>query len=419
MRNWLLAVCLLAPSLAAATPCPNVMIVLDISASMDDTPSPGGTGPSKLDLAKTAILRLLSRYGSRMPFGLTTFSNPGGDCYSGIDVLADPADNNAANIAGQVQALVTTLSTNTGEAIKTVAALKSMHDASRPGSYIILITDGEPNCPDPTTAKEPAYTVSQIQAASDAGVKTFVIGFGQLPAADQSAMNMMAQAGGEPCTTCGSKKFYAAESDTQLNDAIDAISQQIVGEVGGLCDDSCYANPCPDPADICVQSQCKRNPCSGVSCPSGQYCYTDGNSQPVCTKACAGACPLGQSCQQGSCVVDPCATASCVMGQVCQNGACVTDPCSKMGCDSHYICKNGMCVDDPCRFVTCPQGMLCAPGTGQCAGTGPGGTGANHGRASTGGCALGGADVAPPLLAPLFVLGLISLRQRRERRRRA
>jgi Mg-chelatase subunit ChlD len=412
--------CLFFASTAHAGSCPKVMIVLDISASMDSTPSGTFSGPTKLDIAKKAITRLLSRYGTRMPFGLETFSNSLSDCYDGIDILVPPDDGTAAEIASRVNALTTNGSTNTGEGIKTAANDPSMaNDGSRPASYILLITDGEPNCPDPDTAMEPAYTVSEIQKAADMGIKTFVIGFGQLPSSAQKAMNMMADAGGEPCmtTSCGTKHFYSAESDTALNDAIDAVSQQIVGEVGGQCDDSCYANPCPNPSDVCVQAKCVRNPCATLdgTCAPGEYCYTDGTSPGVCIHACPGPCPKGQSCVMGTCQVDPCATASCVIGNVCVNGACVADPCAAKSCDSHYICIDGQCADDACHYVTCPANTGCLAGTGQCIGTAPLNGSTTGGRGSGKACSYGDAGGGFPALAPLFVLIMLALRERRRR----
>jgi MYXO-CTERM domain-containing protein len=396
------------------------MIVLDISASMDSTPSGSLTGPTKLDIAKKAITRLLSRYGTRMPFGLLTFSNGLDDCYDGIDTLVEPADGTATEITSRVNALVTNGSTNTGEAIKTAANDPALaaDGSGRPASYIMLITDGEPNCPDPSTATEPAYTVSQIAAAAAAGVKTFVIGFGQLPSADQKAMNDMADAGGEPCmsTACGTKHYFSADSDTALNDAIDAVSQQIVGEVGGLCDDSCYANPCPTAGDVCVQGRCTTNPCADLNgtCAPGDFCYTDGTSAGVCIHSCPGPCPKGQTCQMGSCQPDPCATSSCVVGNVCIHGACVPDPCAAKSCDSHYLCKDGQCVDDPCQYITCPSSTTCQAGTGQCVGTATT-TGGNQVVSRAHGCNFASTADGYPLLAPLAVLIMLALRQRRRR----
>src|SRR5438132_13568541 len=99
---WVALGWVLFASTAHAALCPKVMIVLDISASMDSTPSGTLTGPTKLDIAKKAITRLLSRYGTRMPFGLLTFSNGLADCYHGIDTLVEPVDGTATEIAIRV-----------------------------------------------------------------------------------------------------------------------------------------------------------------------------------------------------------------------------------------------------------------------------------------------------------------------------
>src|SRR5262249_20287824 len=147
----------------------------------------------------SAIKTLLQKWGARMPFGYTTFSNSSSSCFDGINILVEPADGTAATVLSRVNATTAGFSTNTGEAIQKVATDTNM----MAGSFILLITDGEPNCAD-GAASEPDYTVSQIKAAADAKVRTFVIGFGALPTADQMAMNQMADAGGVPCTdmTC-------------------------------------------------------------------------------------------------------------------------------------------------------------------------------------------------------------------------
>jgi hypothetical protein len=347
-----------------------------------------------------------------MPFGYTTFSTGTSNCFDGIDILVEPADGTAAAVLSRVNATTATFGTNTGETIKKVAADPNM----TPGSFIVLITDGEPNCPDPPSANDPDYTVAQIKAAADAKVRTFVIGFGALPSADQMAMNQMADAGGVPCTdtTCNGKHFYAAESDSSLNAAFDQIFASIVGEFNALCDDSCYANGCPD-GDICVQAACKPDPCASLAtlCAPGDYCFTDGTSAAVCAHPCP-LCATGESCTSGVCTPDPCATASCVKGQICQNGACVNDPCAKVTCDPNYLCKNGQCVDDPCHFVQCPTGTSCVAGTGQCMGALPASTRAAA-RAHTGCAFADGGQVAAPSLVLIFML--LARRRRAAQRR--
>ncbi len=404
------------------------MVILDRSGSMDSTPSGSGTGPSKLDIARMAITTLMMKYGNTIPFGFTTFQEDL-SCTDGIDILVEPMHASAQAITQKVAAVVSGGGTNTGQAIDKVAADPNMHDPMRPSSYIMLITDGEPNC-GAGGLSEPAYTVSRISAAAMAAnpIKTFVIGFGALPSADQMAMDQMATAGLEPCmgTTCNGHKFFAADSAQALNDAIDAISQTIAGEFGGQCDDSCYANGCPNAGDICVGSKCKPDPCSSVAsvCAPGDYCYTDGNSAGTCSHACSMPCAAGEVCSaQGMCVPDLCATVSCQTGQVCKAGQCINDACNggtgSKPCDPGLLCYQGSCIDDPCRYVTCPMGTTCVTGSGACAatltgGNGMGGTGGRNRGA--GGCDFGsGASSTAGLAALLMLAAGLWLRARRRR----
>jgi hypothetical protein len=412
------------------------MIVLDKSGSMDMDPTGGFSSPSKLDIAKMAINTLIMKYGDRIPFGFTTFNDDGSgttSCTGGINILVQPKHGTGQMITAQVAAVTAGAGTNTGEAVAKVAADPAMHDASRPGSYILLITDGEPNCgtscttPGTTTnvSSEPQYSACEVAvaAAATSPIKTFVIGFGALPTADQMAMDLMADAGQEPCmgSNCNGHKYYAADSAQALNDAIDAISQQISGEFGGVCDDSCYSNGCQNAGEICVAGMCKSDPCANVTtCAPGDYCYTDGNSPGTCVHACPMPCASGEVCTpQGTCQTDPCATISCPQGQVCHAGNCVNDSCNTgmnaKPCDPGLLCLEGSCVDDPCRYVTCPTSTMCVTGTGACAATltSGGGTGGGHQRGGKG-CdfGLGGSSSAGVIALCLLAVAL-ALRARR------
>jgi hypothetical protein len=407
-------------SRAEATPCPTVMIVLDVSGSMGDTPDGSGNGPSKMDIAKSALNTLIMKYGDRIPFGFTTFTSTGIDCNQGVQILVEPKHGTSSQILQQVAAATPTGGTNTGEAVNQVAADPAMHDPSRPSSYILLITDGEPNC----DSTDPSFTEQQVLMAAQAStpIKSYVIGFGALPSADQMVMDAMAQNGGVPCqgAACNGHKFYAADSAMALDAAIDAISQQISGEFGTVCDDSCYSNACPNAGQICVAGMCKSDPCANVAstCAPGDYCYTDGNSPGTCVHACSQPCAAGQVCtNQGTCQADPCATASCPTGQVCRGGQCVADSCGAAGCMLiGQTCYEGQCIDDPCRYITCPTGTTCVSGTGACAlGTGSGSGTTGRGRAASG-CELepGARSSLAALL--LFAAALLLISRRRRRR---
>lgn len=405
---------------AQAAPCPTVMIILDVSGSMGDTPA-GGTpdaqNPSKMDIAKSALNTLIKKYGDRIPFGFTTFNETGVDCSQGITIGVEPKHGTASQILQQVMASQPGGGTNTGNAVDLVAADPAMHDPARPDSYILLITDGEPNC----DTNDPTFTEQRVLAAAQAQkpIKSYVIGFGALPSADQMVMDVMAQNGGVPCqgASCNGHKFFAADSQQALDAAIDGISQQITGEFGSVCDDSCYSNGCPNAGQVCVNGSCQADPCANVAstCAPGDYCYTDGTSPGKCVHACAQPCAQGQTCStDGSCAPDPCATAACPTSQVCSGGQCVNNTCAG-GCPlSGQLCYQGKCIDDPCRYVTCPDGTTCVSGSGACAiGNGNGSGTTTRGR-ERGGCDLG-PDASGSLAGLLLFAGLLLLLARRRR----
>lgn len=427
-----LAVVCLAPAAARAAKCPLVMIVLDRSGSMDAGADGNySTKPSKMEIAKQAITQLVTTYGKRLPLGFTTFQQ--GACSvgnkDGVDILVEPKKGTAQQILQQVAAVTTAGSTNTGLAVKKVADLPAMHGPDRPEySYIILITDGEPNC-----SGDPQFTIDNTKYAFETKkVKTFVVGFGALPDAAKMNMEQVASVGGAPCTgaTCNGRSWYAAENAQSLEAALDAISQQIAGEFGTICDDSCYSNGCPSAGEICVSGECKTDPCANVTtCAPGDYCYTDGESPGTCVRACPNPCPVGEICStNGTCVVDPCANApACPAGKVCRAGQCVADKCTE-GCDPGLFCYQGECVHNACGHVRCPDGYDCVGPLGACVartnvgggvgsgGGGPGGGNSGRGRGG-GGCAFVPGDLGAPAL---FAFGLVALalalRARRLRR---
>jgi hypothetical protein len=407
---------------AQATPCPAVMIVLDTSGSMSMAPDGSMSTPTKLDLAKTAITTLLGKYGDQLPFGYTTFTgNPLLGCTMGITIQTEPMHGTKADITGKVAAQTAGGGTNTGEAIDRVSADPKMHDAMRPGAYIILITDGAPTCNagDNNGTGPATFTTARIDAAAKAGVKTFVIGFGALGAQESMNMDAMAQAGQEPCSgaACtGGHQYYVADSGAQLTMLLDSIANQIgSGEFNNVaCDDTCYGNGCPT-GQICVGAMCKPDPCVGINCGTGQYCYTDGTSPGKCVGACNMTCGAGQICStSGQCVADSCAQVSCPAGQACANGACIVDQCTTAGCAPGLTCYHGQCLDDPCRFVHCPANATCVSGSGACA-SGDGGNGLGggtpHARGQAG-CSISEAG-APAPAALMFLCMLAAWMWRR------
>jgi uncharacterized protein (TIGR03382 family) len=347
----LAAVLLCAP--ARAEKCPNMMIMLDRSGSMQGY---------KWEAAVESINGFVAERQEVMRFGLFVFPSPDqGNCGAGLwktrcdfFTAAEIADGLAKTGPGGM--------TPTSDALKAAAATSDMSDTSR-RRFMILLTDGDPTCPDQNDIDGNVdLAVDKLRELLRDGVKTFVIGFGQ--EASPARLDRMAEAGGTPrsgarCTnptapgTTISCKYYEANDQASLSRAFDEIATIAQGElVGNGCDDSCYGiGGCPE-GQRCVEGlhyykagaitltlnlgQCVEDPCARKSCPSGQYCREGG-----CFNACSSPCEQGSVCQDGSCVVDPCAGGGC---ESC-GGACA----------KYLVCLEGACVDDPCRYVECPQ----------------------------------------------------------------
>jgi hypothetical protein len=415
-----LALLVLFDGAAWAKKCPNLAILLDRSGSMlwrlQDNQLPQAGERSRWDIATSALNAVLSQYDGYLPIGFAAFPVLSQCGTSGF--IIPSAYNTKAAISPQLGTLKppdTMLGTPTCTAVNALRADTSFADASR-AQYILLITDGEPFCSDKCGASDHIIgAVNSITAAykQTPSVHTFVVGFGgNLSATFKDNLNQMAVAGGEvnPDRTLG-YDYYAADSEQALLSQIQKIIQTIAGsgDAGSstiLCDDTCYSNPCPKSGDICVASNCKANPCTGVMCGEGEYCYTDGTTAQ-CLKTCTEFCPGGERCIKGQCTPDAC-------GQSCPPKCQNDDSCLSTVCKNTQGCFAGKCRDDVCQYITCPAGLQCVPFEGTCELDEL----SRQSGAKVGGCA---CDIATPhshraaIVAPLllFFAWLLLFRRRR------
>lgn len=436
--------------------CPNLVIVLDASESMGWAPDgtdPAPPGGSRWEISIKALKEVLDNYGGQMPIGLSVFASDG-VCEGGKLVIA-PAYDTRDKIKQVIDATKPESSTPTSPTIENLRREAALRDPSRQ-QYLLLLTDGEPNC----TMDEPSLTYEALRAArlQSPSIKTFVLGLGTLPAASTLIMDKMAEAGGT-AVTGGAHAYYTAEDLPSLKAALAKILAVVTGEFSSACDDSCYAADigCKAPGETCIRGSCRPNPCAGITCDAGQYCYTDGVSPARCVAACATACPRYTRCELGRCVESACPTA-CGAGLVCDNdtGRCAPDPLCPSNpsplqkCHAPSLCQRGECVDDPCRFISCPAGTRCLPFSGSCEWAPPsasmdmGASGKTEGEVwHNGGCAVppqgpggvrGPGDLSRPglpsqtgqtgqaglvgLVGLLVSLGLLLLRRPRRSQRR-
>ncbi len=359
-----------ASAQTGAPKCPNVLIVFDVSGSMNMQVS--SNGPTKYPVARTAIATLVGGAGDKFRYGLELFGLGGtSGCLISDPVCSYPNPTTACRSVtcgfGTAQSINDVLNvqapegaTPTALAMTTAMTRTDMKDTSRP-RYVMLVTDGDPNCA--TTIDAVTASVDAISAARDGGVKTFVLGF-----AGGSTGNLMrmAIAGGVQKQGCDAGSptscYYVANNATELQAALDAISQVVAGELGpsGGCDETCYAQGCPS-GQMCMNKACVADPCSGVQCASGQACVNG-----ACNTFCTTTCATGKYCNSaGQCVDEiPCNGGCDTAGkrnQVCVNGACVEDYCSgatgNLKCPSGTVCKRNNCIPTS----SSPDG---GPGTG-------------------------------------------------------
>ena len=382
---------LLHPSVATAKSCPNLVIVIDQSASMAKNAMgitvPQGSPDSKWSIATKALIGMNNKYDGLLPLGYSNFPT-GTNCPVSATVRIPPGYANRVSINNaMIDFPYAGGSTPTCTAVTNNAKDLATRDPSR-ASYMLLVTDGSPDslCCGVDPVKT---TVDAIRAAANPTVSTvppvytLVVGFGQVSDAERQALNQMADAGGFPVTNGDPLyRYYRAEDSAALEQALALIVKYVAGGDAGTiatCEDGCYGKGCPA-GQACVQNACRTDPCAGKTCPADKYClptfYSNGTSQADCVDTCKAPCPQTSRCERGQCVGDPC-SGQCQPGQKCQpipdtnQGKCVDEPlCKNTICHQSQGCfggtSDGECRDDACRFVTCPTGTVCHPFTGSC-----------------------------------------------------
>jgi hypothetical protein len=134
--------------------------------------------------------------------------------------------------------------TPTGDAIRFATDhLRERATLTDSPKFLLLATDGEPNCPDDDEDDGPDavdYTVSALADALAAGFPTFVVGVDTTDDDTVENLNAMAEAGGRP--RAGEPKFYLASTQAEIELAL----QEITGEIASCVFDLDPPPPVPD-----------------------------------------------------------------------------------------------------------------------------------------------------------------------------
>lgn len=226
----------------------DLLLVLDRSGSMaydiasGSNCNVGSTTCTQRWATVTASLKqVLATTPASVQWGLKLFTSPKGSTCTvnaGADVSVGP--NSAAQIQTTMASTSPANQTPTRDAInKAVAYYNTLNDGL--AHYILLATDGQPNCDTgtsgTTTAAAVTNTVAAITAAAAPGtdIKTYVIGIGP----EAGNLTAFAQAG-------GTTDFFPASSPDALTQALTTI----VGTVAS-CDFTMAEQP-SDPTNLGV-----------------------------------------------------------------------------------------------------------------------------------------------------------------------
>jgi hypothetical protein len=215
--------------LAAA---PDILIVLDASGTMNndaaDQMCTGGCGAnSKWALTTAGINQVVATTQGKVSWGLKISPDQGG-CGVLQTVSVAPATGNfsaiQAALAGRTDssggAYPMSNSAPIRGAVNAAAAnLSSLADGA--AKSILLLEDGLPTClPGASTGDDSTAAIKAVSDAHTAGIGTYVVGIGSLPAAD-ATLSQMATAGGY--ARAGSPGYYPVSSTVQVIDTLNQI----------------------------------------------------------------------------------------------------------------------------------------------------------------------------------------------------
>lgn len=197
----------------------DLLVVLDRSGSMlqDATGAmcAGGCGAtSKWAQVTTALEQVATMTENEVNWGLKYFGSDRGGCNVNPGVEVAPMTANAAAITASIAATMPGSSTPTRVGVMTAGTYLSTLADGNP-KYIILATDGVPNCAavGGNNAADDAAAIAAVGAVAAMNIPVFVIGIAT-DAMATATLNGMAMAGGRP--QAGAQQYYLVTSTADL-----------------------------------------------------------------------------------------------------------------------------------------------------------------------------------------------------------
>lgn len=215
-------------SLEPTPKTPNVLLVIDQSASMDD---PFGDS-TRWEALKTSLLAengLIATLEDVVRFGVVLYSSDDGGptCPLLTPAEVTVALNNLDDIRAVYEDADTKRDTPTGDAIQ--ASLAQVQESGLlegdDPTIFVLATDGEPDtCAEPNPQNGQAESIAAIEAAYEAGVRTYVIAVADEDELSEEHVQDIANAG----VGMDDAPSYRVDGDAALRDALRSI---VAGEI--------------------------------------------------------------------------------------------------------------------------------------------------------------------------------------------
>lgn len=233
---------------------PELFLVLDRSSSMTQPVN----GTVKWPAVTMAINDILMRTQMGVVWGLQLYPSITGCAVVPNGVHVPAMLNNLGPITA---AIATAPPPPSGGATPTAAAVKNaaLYLASRKTpnpKYILLATDGLPNCRGGSTsptARDEAAAIGAVAGAAAAGIPTFVLGIATAGTPAHGTLNQMAVTGMKPRMDPAAR-YYPVASRDEVVRALETITGQITTCSFAL------ASPPPAPNDVAADVDGKRIP---------------------------------------------------------------------------------------------------------------------------------------------------------------
>jgi hypothetical protein len=190
---------------------------------------------NKWDATVPGVKEVVAGTDTSVSWGLKWFPTGALRCgvSAGVEVPVKAMNATAVNaeITASMPAMKGQSATPTASAVNTATAYLRTVTGNAP-KYIVLVTDGEPNCKggsnDGGEAPDEDGAVAAVAAAKAAGFETFVVGIAA-DATFRATLNRMAVAGGRPRSDPSdpTAKYYPVNSKTDIVSVLGSIASGI------------------------------------------------------------------------------------------------------------------------------------------------------------------------------------------------